>query len=181
MERMYRMFREKTTALPVQRFPHLPYKVPRLWFHRRGTRHAYVYIPMTRTSIPRPRRMAAAGLLLLFTWSAVTPVLYRMDCINSGRSVSSWFAPVSCPAMDVEGTGKHLAPACCIFYTADAVDGPNVLAKHTVVQLVTDALAHVSGTVAMPHADRFAVRVLSDHGPPLHLGQRLAHLGILRV
>ena len=161
--------------------PALPYKHHRLWFLRHASAHAYVYASMKSTRNSGPRRTAAAGLLLLFTWSAVVPVLYRMDCVNSGRSVSSWFAPISCRGVEVNDAGKHVVPACCIFYKADAVNAPSVSAKHVDEQRSVQVMELVFRPVQLPHGERHSHKVLSDHGPPMALGQRLASLGFLRV
>ncbi|MGV3636724.1 MAG: hypothetical protein ACO1NQ_03655 [Flavobacteriales bacterium] len=104
-----------------------------------------------------------------------------MDCITSGRTVTSWFEPVSCFAPDVDGSDEHVRTNCCIFYKADAVDSPNALAERTSIPAPVDEFVFCASSCGASIPVLHAFWVHRDHGPPLVQGQRLAALGVLRV
>lgn len=52
-----------------------------------------------------------AVCMLLFAQAA--PVLWRMDCLTSGRTVLSWGHARSCMPDQEKGSGSELANQCC--------------------------------------------------------------------
>lgn len=160
----------------------MPYKDALLWLHRPGPLPAYVYDPMKTTARSRIQRSLASAMLLLFAWSALVPALYRMDCLNSGRSVSSWFEPIKCQPTGNEATGKEVAPTCCIFYKADAAKGPISAFRPAPAHILAGTDVLMASLVVIQPDHRPVARFIHGHGPPpLDQGQRLARLSFLRV
>ncbi|MBK6776344.1 MAG: hypothetical protein IPG74_11065 [Flavobacteriales bacterium] len=137
---------------------------------------------MSLNRVERVRRSFAMGLIALVAWSALMPVLYRMDCLSSGRSVTSWFTPVNCPGTDVPaGDRPCITPNCCVFMSASVdqllFNPDKTVPVPSVPELAwTPAVCVVPALGPLPTTGHFV-----DRGPPKARSTDLVFIGSLRI
>lgn len=128
-------------------------------------------------------RAATSSVLALCLLAVVLcPPLYRMDCMVTGSSVSSFYAPKSCRVVTDAPASNAVSSNCCKYskveFAADPYDPVVAPVVHVPSPVAVTVLLPVS---LMPPATE--VRVAHyDHGPPVvHASERAAQLGVFRV
>lgn len=123
---------------------------------------------------------------LLLLLQVATPVLHRMDCLASGRTLLSWKGALECPMPMPAGDDSGISAACCVFSHAGEayqvyVDRLEREVDRVPPVTIVSAIGSPSFSFRTMAATDHDKRPPPRHPPQAHGRVRLIQLGVLMV